>query len=144
MKQHAGYTAPGRARACYIWMSPSKVRRVLSHLKEKTVQDAIDILDHVSHRSSVQLQKVIKSARANYLQKFPQVDPKQLYVSNIYANEGPRVKRIWRRGRGRADILLKRMCHITALVEARAPATSQAAPQKKSDRAAECRQEDTE
>lgn len=119
MKQHEGHTAPGRARAQYLWMAPSKVRRMLPHLKQKSVQDAIDILEHVSHRSSMQLQKLIKSARANYIQKFPQIDPKALYVKNLYVDEGPRVKRIWRRGRGRADILLKRMCHITALVEAR-------------------------
>lgn len=118
MKQHEGYTAPGRARAQYLWMAPTKVRRVLPHLKQKSVQDAIDILQHVSHRSSVQLQKLIKSAHANYMQKFPQADPSTLYLKNLYVDEGPRVKRIWRRGRGRADVLLKRMCHITALVEA--------------------------
>lgn len=124
MKQHEGYTLSGRARAHYLWMAPSKVRRVLPHIKHKSVQDAIDILQHVSHGSGVQLQKIIKSARANYMQKFPQADPNTLYVKNLYVDEGPRVKRIWRRGRGRADILLKRMCHITALVETRSVSPS--------------------
>jgi len=109
----------GRARAHYLWLSPSKVRRVLPHIKRRPVQDAIDILTHISHRSSVQLQKLIKSARANYLQKFPTADQSTLYVKNIYVDEGPRIKRLWRRGRGRADILLKRMCHITAFVATR-------------------------
>ena len=119
MGRHEGYTAPGRARAKYLWLAPSKVRRVLPHLKGRPVQDAIDMLHHVSHRSDVQLQKLIKSARANYMQRFPQADAQTLYVKQIYADDGPRVKRIWRRGRGRADVLLKRMCHITAVVDTR-------------------------
>jgi len=40
-----------------------------------------------------------------------------LYVSELYVNEGPRMKRLWVRGRGRADLLLKRMSHITAVVD---------------------------
>jgi len=32
-------------------------------------------------------------------------------------DEGPRMKRVWFRGRGRADMLLKRMCHITVIVD---------------------------
>ena len=119
MPHHAGYVAHGRARAKYLWMASTKVRRILPHIKHRSVQDAIDILEHVSHRSSVQLQKVIKSARANYLQQFPQVSSASIYVQNIYVDEGPQVKRLWRRGRGRADVLLKRMCHITVLVDVR-------------------------
>lgn len=118
MALREAYTMPGRACAKYLWMSPSKVRRVLPHLKGRSIQDAIDVLRHVSHGSSVQLQKVINSATANYTQKFPQANTKLLYLKHIYADDGPRAKRIWRRGRGRADVLLKRMCHITALVDA--------------------------
>jgi large subunit ribosomal protein L22 len=32
-------------------------------------------------------------------------------------NEGPRLKRLWHRARGRADMLLKRMSHITVVVD---------------------------
>ena len=117
MAHHAGYASHGRACAKYLWMASTKVRRILPHIKHRPVQDAIDILEHVPHRSSVQLQKVIKSARANYLQQFPQVNHASIYVQNIYVDEGPQVKRLWRRGRGRADVLLKRMCHITVLVD---------------------------
>ena len=43
-----------------------------------------------------------------------------LYVKEIRVDEGPRLKRVWFRARGRADQLLKRMCHITVIVDEKA------------------------
>jgi len=40
-----------------------------------------------------------------------------LFVKEIFIDEGPRLKRVWFRGRGRADMQLKRMCHITVVVD---------------------------
>jgi large subunit ribosomal protein L22 len=40
-----------------------------------------------------------------------------LVVKEIRIDEGPRLKRVWFRGRGRADMQLKRMCHITVVVD---------------------------
>ena len=40
-----------------------------------------------------------------------------LYVKRAVANEGPRMKRIWMRGRGRRDIKLHRMTHLTVVVD---------------------------
>jgi large subunit ribosomal protein L22 len=40
-----------------------------------------------------------------------------LYIKDIRVDDGPRMKRVWFRGRGRADMLLKRMCHITVVVD---------------------------
>ena len=43
-----------------------------------------------------------------------------LFVKEIRIDEGPRLKRVWFRARGRADQLLKRMCHITVVVDEKA------------------------
>jgi large subunit ribosomal protein L22 len=40
-----------------------------------------------------------------------------LYVREIFVNEGPKLKRVWFRGRGRADMQVKRMCHITVVID---------------------------
>ena len=40
-----------------------------------------------------------------------------LYVKDLQVNEGPRMKRVWPRARGRRDILLKRMSHIYVVVD---------------------------
>jgi large subunit ribosomal protein L22 len=38
----------------------------------------------------------------------------------LQVNEGPRLKRVWPRSHGRRDILLKRMSHITVVVDEKA------------------------
>jgi len=40
-----------------------------------------------------------------------------LYVKRASADEGPRMKRIWMRGRGRRDIKLKRTAHLTVVMD---------------------------
>jgi len=39
-----------------------------------------------------------------------------LYVESAVVDDGPRMKRLWPRGRGRADIQQKRFSHITVVV----------------------------
>ena len=111
------FNHPGRAHAKFVWLSPSKVRRVTRVIGARAVSDVLDMLPHFGHRSALILAKVIKSAASNYLQKTPSASMGNLYIRNLYVNDGPRVKRMWRRARGRADVLLKRMCHITAIVD---------------------------
>ena len=57
---------------------------------------------------------------ANALVANDKLDEDMLYVKEIRVDEGPRLKRIWCRARGRADQLLKRMCHITVTVAEKA------------------------
>ena len=57
---------------------------------------------------------------SNALYANKQLDDDMLYVKEIRIDEGPRLKRVWFRARGRADMLLKRMCHITVVVEEKA------------------------
>ncbi|MGI9257024.1 MAG: 50S ribosomal protein L22 [Salinispira sp.] len=105
-----------KAHARYILISPSKVRRVADNVRRKRYIEAITILSHLPHRGAKILKKVIQSAAANALYQNSQLDEDNLHVTELYVNEGPRLKRIWRRGRGRADVLVKRMSHITAVV----------------------------
>lgn len=64
--------------------------------------------------------KTLKSAVSNALNANSKLDEDMLYVKEIKIDEGPRLKRIWFRARGRADQLLKRMCHITVVVDEKA------------------------
>ena len=108
-----------KAIARYIWLSPFKVRRVAHHVRYRSVADALGILQHISHRSATFLSKVIRSASANLLQRDRSINEQDVVITQLLVDEGPRVKRLWHRGRGRADILLKRMCHITVYVDLR-------------------------
>ena len=53
---------------------------------------------------------------------YEKLDEDMLFIKEIRIDEGPRLKRLWCRGRGRADVQLKRMCHITVIVDEKAGA----------------------
>lgn len=106
-----------RAEAKFVRISPFKARRVADVVRRRSYPEAVAILRHMPNKGADLIRKVIQSAAANALNQNRNLDEQMLYVSELYVNDGPRMKRIWVRGRGRADMLLKRMSHITAVVD---------------------------
>ncbi|MCD6254502.1 MAG: 50S ribosomal protein L22 [Thermotogae bacterium] len=104
-----------RAVARYVRISPFKARAVINAIRGKSATEAQAILQFSSKKAARIILKVLNSAIAN-AQNNHGLNPESLYVSQCYVDEGPRLKRLWPRGRGRADILLKRMSHITVVV----------------------------
>ena len=45
------------------------------------------------------------------------MDRETLYVAEVFANQGPTLKRFWARSHGRADVILKRSSHITIVLD---------------------------
>jgi large subunit ribosomal protein L22 len=115
MADKTGY----RAHAKFLLISPTKVRRVANEVRKKPYVEAMAILDNLPHKGAKLLKKVIHSAASNALYQNKNLDEEMLFVKELYVDEGPRMKRLWRRGRGRADMLLKRMSHLTAVVDER-------------------------
>ncbi len=105
------------AHARYILVSPTKIRRVADNVRRKSYPEALAILDNLPHKGAELIRAVIVSAASNALYQNKNLDEGMLYVKELYVNEGPRLKRLWHRARGRADLLLKRMSHITAVVD---------------------------
>ncbi len=105
-----------KARARYIRVSPRKVRPIADSVRRKPYVEALAVLDALPNKGAKILRKVVKSAADNALVQDENLDEEALYVSHLEVNEAPRMKRIWIRGRGRADRLLKRMCHIDVAV----------------------------
>ncbi len=106
-----------RAEAKFLRISPFKARRVADVVRHRSYREAIAILNNLPNKGARLIQKVIKSAAANALDRDRNLDEDMLFVKELYVNDGPRMKRMWLRGRGRADLLLKRMSHITAVVD---------------------------
>ncbi len=106
-----------KAVAKYLMVSPSKVRPVADLIRGKGYPQAEAILAAMPQKGARLIAKVLKSAGANALNQNRRLDEDSLYVSAIYVDEGPRLKRIWPRSHGRRDILLKRMSHITVIVD---------------------------
>jgi large subunit ribosomal protein L22 len=107
-----------RAVARYIRIAPRKVRLVADLIRGKDVAEAIAILRHTPRAASPVLEKLLNSAVANAEHNY-KMDVNKLYISEIYANEGPTLKRYQPRAQGRAFPILKRTSHITLVVSER-------------------------
>ncbi len=116
MAEKSGYIATSK----FLIASPTKVRPVADVVKRKSYNEAMAILENMPHKGARLLKKTVKSAASNALDRNKKLDEDVLFVKEIRIDEGPRLKRLWCRGRGRADMLLKRMCHITVIVDEKA------------------------
>ena len=99
-----------KAIAKYVRMSPIKLKPVADLVRGKDVAEALTILKFTPGKGAEIVEKVVQSALANADVK--EMDTDNLYVAEVYANQGPTMKR-WRAGsRGRASIILKRSSHV--------------------------------
>ena len=104
-----------RAVAKYIRISPQKVRLIIDVVKGKQVETALDLLKFMPQKAATIIEKVIKSAVAN-ADQYPDIDVDSLVVRNIFADQGPTLKRFRARARGRGTRILKRTTHITVIL----------------------------
>lgn len=108
-----------RARARYVRQSPSKVRRVLDLIRGLSVDEAEAVLAFSARGATEPIRKVLRSAVANAEHNHA-LDADELVVAEVYADEGPTLRRFRPRARGRATRIRKRTCHITVVVAERA------------------------
>jgi large subunit ribosomal protein L22 len=104
-----------KAVAKFIRISPRKVRQVVDLIRGKKVDDALAILKFTPNLSTEPVSKVLKSAVANAEHNL-EMSPDDLYVTKIFVDQGPTMKRIKPRAQGRADRIRKRTSHITVVV----------------------------
>ena len=101
-----------RAVAKTVRVSPRKARLVVDHIRGRTVPEARTILAFTTRAVADDVEKVLRSAVAN-AESAHGLNGDDLYVSAVYVDEGPTIKR-WRpRARGRMSPIKKRTCHIT-------------------------------
>ena len=107
-----------RAVAKNVRCTPRKARLVLDLVRGKDVKDAVAILKNLNKAAAMPVLKVVNSATANAVNNF-NLDDEKLYIKEIYATDGMRMKRYLPRAKGSASGLIKRMCHITCVVKER-------------------------
>ena len=107
-----------KAIAKNVRLTPRKARLVIDLVRGKDVSVAMGILMNTNKAASAPVMKVIKSAAANATNNFG-MDESKLFISEIYATDGMRMKRYLPRAKGSASGLVKRCCHITAVVKMR-------------------------
>ncbi len=105
-----------KAAARFIRISPRKIRLVMDQIRGEKVEKAINQLTFAPQKGARILKKLLNSAVANAEQD-TNVDVDTLYIKQIYANEGPTLKR-WRpRAQGRATKIRKRTSHLTVILD---------------------------
>lgn len=107
-----------KAIAKYQRVSPRKVKAVADIVRGKNANEALAILKYTPNKGATILGTVIKSAMANAENNFD-MNAEVLYIAEVYANQGPTMKR-WRAGSmGRASTILKRTSHIGVVLKER-------------------------
>ena len=107
-----------RAVSKDVRVTPRKARLVIDLVRGKGVNEALGILYNVNRAASPLVAKVIRSAAANAINNFG-MDEEKLYVAEIYASDGIKMKRFLPRAKGSASGLVKRTSHITVVVKER-------------------------
>ncbi|MCE0494000.1 MULTISPECIES: 50S ribosomal protein L22 [Vibrio] len=103
------------AKHNFARISPQKARLVADLIRGKNVDQALEILTFSNKKAADLVKKVLESAIAN-AEHNEGADIDDLRVAKIFVDEGPVMKRIMPRAKGRADRILKRSSHITVVV----------------------------
>ena len=107
-----------RASAMNVRVTPRKARLVIDQVRGKDVKVALGLLKNINRAASEPVTKVIKSAAANAINNFG-FDEDRLYIAEIYAGDGIRMKRYLPRAKGSASGLVKRNSHLYCVVKMR-------------------------
>jgi large subunit ribosomal protein L22 len=102
----------------YIGSSPRKMRQVIDLIRGKSVDQAIEILHFNTRHAAKDAEMVLRSAVANMMNKEDnsRIETSDLFVKEVYVNQGPSLKRILPAPMGRAYRMKKRSNHLTIIV----------------------------
>lgn len=127
-----------RAVARGVDQTPRKVSLVAALVRNRTVADALVILEHVPKRAALPVKKVIESAKANAINNHG-LDGKSLTITTLTVTTGPRLRRYKPASRGRALPFEKKTSHILVEVSGtekpkKKPVAAKAADEKKEEK----------
>jgi len=110
-----------RAESKHIRQSPRKMRLVIDLIRGRDVGEAYALLQFTKKRAAESINKTLRSAVANARAKAEDagefVDIDELYVSEAYVNEGPRLKRFRAAAMGRAAPIHRPTSHVVIVVD---------------------------
>ena len=107
-----------KAVAKYVRMSPIKLKPIADLVRGKDLNEALNILKFTPGKGSEIVEKVVQSAAANAENNFD-MNPDNLYVAEISANQGSTMKRFRAGAQGRASMILKRSSHVAVTLKER-------------------------
>ncbi|KAB3528885.1 50S ribosomal protein L22 [Alkaliphilus serpentinus] len=105
-----------RAIARHVRIATRKAQQVVDIVRGKQVDEALAILKFTPKAAAPIVYKLIHSAAAN-AENNHDMDREKLFVAEIYANQGPTMKRFRPRAMGRATTIRKRTSHIGVVLK---------------------------
>ena len=99
----------------YARLSAQKMRLIADQIRGLPVDRALNILQFSNKKGAAVVRKVLESAIAN-AEHNDGADIDELKITSIYVDQGPSLKRLRARARGRADRITKQMSHVTVTV----------------------------
>jgi large subunit ribosomal protein L22 len=107
-----------RAKTKYLSISPQKLRLVCDQVRGMEAERASVTLKFMPQKGAEIVRKTLESAMAN-AQNNHDIDPARLFVSEIFADEGARMRRFKAGARGRYKPRIKRTSHLTIVLAER-------------------------
>ena len=107
-----------RAMTKYLPISPRKLRLVCDKVRGMDAQEALIVLDYMPQKGAKFVSKTLISALANAANNFD-LNRDDMYVSQIFAGDGPTLKRFKAGARGRYKPRLKRTSHLWVILAER-------------------------
>jgi len=107
-----------RAITKHLPISPQKLRLVCDQVRGMDAEEAAIVLQYMPQKGSEFVGKTVASALANAVNNFD-LNPSNMYISQIYAGEGPTLKRFKAGARGRYKPRLKRTSHLWVILAER-------------------------
>lgn len=104
------------AKVKFVRISSTKVKLVIDLIRGKNVNEAIAILKNTQKAASPIVEKLLSSAIAN-AENNQGLLRDELYVAEVFADQGPTLKRFRPRAQGRASRIRKRTSHITIILD---------------------------
>ena len=103
------------AKLRHARISPQKARLVADQVRGMPVEKALQVLQFSNKKAAVITRQILESAIAN-AEHNEGADVDELKVSTVFVDEGPVMKRLRARAKGRANRIIKRTSHITVTV----------------------------
>jgi large subunit ribosomal protein L22 len=107
-----------KASLARVRISPRKARLVVDTVRGKRVLDAQAMLRFMPQKTAIELERLMKSVAANAENNYD-LDPEDLWIKAIWADDGPTLKRFKPKARGRVGRINRRSCSITVIAEDR-------------------------
>ncbi len=107
-----------RAETKHLSISPQKLRLVIDKVRGMPAQQAMVVLEFIPKKGAHFVRKTLASALANARNNYD-LDPEDLYIAHITADEGPRLKRMKAGARGRYKPRVRRTAHLRVILAER-------------------------